>query len=370
MFKITANIQKLYELVSNTIGATKQNELTQTSNYILLTTLEDNMLSALASDNENTLYSEIEIEKSEEGSIGILADKLLEFLKTTSATDKNITITEKKDWVRCKTSSASGKIASLPSNKFVSINLDAINNSVVKIPQTILFNCLQLVLHAVGDKNRTALGGIFFKIEEDTLTIVGTDGAKLIETIYSISYKGDSQELIIDKKAGELLKRLLQKSPKEEIDIHIVDNYICFKFNGIIFTTRLYASTYPQYKMIINQYFSQQACIDKELLIKSLNIANVFTTKESAITKWIFSENMLTISSTHIQSGESVINIPIFYEGDDLTIGLNPTYITNILENIQDVDVTFYMEDKSSPVIIKNTIDDITITSAIMSMRI
>ena len=117
MFKIKANTNELFQLISKVIGATHKADPDQEAAYIFLKASDNNKVLAIATDTENTLASTLYVEKAEEGKIAIFASKLYDILKGVSQTDKYITIKEGDNFVICKTASMSAKIATVRTGK-------------------------------------------------------------------------------------------------------------------------------------------------------------------------------------------------------------------------------------------------------------
>ena len=81
--------------------------------------------------------------------------------------------------------------------------------------------------------------------------------------------------------------------------------------------------------------------------------AALLTTEESKGVRLTFSRKGLVLSSQSPGSGEATITFPCKYEGADLEIGFNPTFLIEALKVVDSDEISFEMSAPNRPGLLK-----------------
>ena len=82
-----------------------------------------------------------------------------------------------------------------------------------------------------------------------------------------------------------------------------------------------------------------------------LTSGKIASDKASAI-KLSFEKNKLAISANTAGLGSGETEIEVEYSGDQIDINFNPSYIKDILQNIEDANVVFSYTTSQNPVVL------------------
>src|SRR5258708_36386510 len=165
-----------------------------------------------------------------------------------------------------------------------------------------------------------------FKV--DKLTVVATDGRRLALIEHDIEVpKGAEAELILPTKAVGELGRLL--ADKGDVKLSIGENQIVFDWDGTILASKLIEGTYPNFRQVIPSETKERITLERELLLSALHRASILASEKTQSVKLNFAKNTLTITATTPEVGEAKESLAIQYKGKEVTITLNPHYITH-----------------------------------------
>ena len=62
-------------------------------------------------------------------------------------------------------------------------------------------------------------------------------------------------------------------------------------------------------------------------------------------------ENNLNLNTINNQSSTASEDLQLDYKGDDIEIGFNSRYIMDIVNNLEDEDISINLKDNTSPII-------------------
>jgi DNA polymerase-3 subunit beta len=132
---------------------------------------------------------------------------------------------------------------------------------------------------------------------------------------------------------------------------------------------RLIESEYPDYKQVIPKVSDKSAKIARDPFIAALRRVSLLAHEKSRGVKFIFSPNLLTISSSNPDMGEAREEIDVEYQGETVDIGFNAKYLLDCLPVIDSDQIEFKFKDRLNPGIVHG-MDQKNHTYIVMPMRI
>ena len=304
--------------------------------------LNQNELKISASDLETTISSTIDVESESKGSAAISARLLLDTLKTfpnqplTFKTDDNSTI---------EISSEQGKydMAYFDGEEFPkSISLDAPSSTV--IPANILGTAISKTIFATGnDDLRPVMSGVFFQFSSDNLTFVATDAHKLVKYTRSDISANESAEFIMPKKPLNLLKGILG-SNESDVTIEYNNTNAKFIFDNVVLICRLIDGKYPNYDAVIPKENPNKLVIERASFLNSTRRVSIFSSKTTHQIRLKMAGTELNISAEDIDyANKADERLNCDYQGDDMQIGFNSRFLTEMLSNLTSEEVLIEM---------------------------
>ncbi|MAO08451.1 MAG: DNA polymerase III subunit beta [Alteromonas sp.] len=304
--------------------------------------LNQNSLKVSASDLETTITSTLAVESSEEGSVCIPARLLLDTLKTFPEQPLTFTV---EDNNTVEISSSSGKYAlAYASGEDFPTAVELKDPSATKIEGDILATAISKTIFAAGnDDLRPVMSGVFFQFTTDDLTFVATDAHKLVKYTRTDVKASETAEFIMPKKPLNLLKGILAGS-EEEVSVEYNDSNAKFSFENTEMICRLIDGKYPNYEAVIPKENPNRLSIDRNQFLNSVRRVSIFSNKTTHQIRLKIAGAELNISAEDIDySNKADERLTCDYQGDDIQIGFNSRFLTEMLNNLTSDEVSLEM---------------------------
>lgn len=248
---------------------------------------------------------------------------------------------------------------------------DEVNNIIIKT--SVLKDMIKKVSYAIcTDDTRPQLTGIFFEINKDTLTLVATDGKRLSCISRPIeNTTGIVASSIIPTKTITQLLQVIDIDNLETIKMSISSSQIGFKItDNIILISRVLEGKYPDYKVVIPKSFSINVDISRKELQSATRQVSLMLENDIQSCVYSFDSNNVKVhNGTNETIGENEVDVDIDYGKQKVNIAFNPTFINDVLKNLDGDKITFNMNDAIGSILI-NSNQDSTYINIVMPMRV
>ena len=315
----------------------------------ILFELEGNKLTLTASDPDNTLNTSIEVvDCSEDFSFALSSKILIDSLKEIS--EQPLRFEVNKDTLEITIYYLNGKYGLVGQNADEYPSAAVLGESAVAImvPSKVLANGISRSLFASADDEslRPVMCGVYFDFTPESVTLVASDGHKLVRCRdYSVT-GAEKSAFILPKKPATLLKNLLGK---EEADIMVEfdGRFAIFDMGEYKLVCRLFDGRYPNYNSVIPQNNPHKLTVDRAALISTLRRVSLFSSQASLI-KLHIEDNKVVISAQDTDFSTSAEeSIACGYEGAPMNIGFRASFLIDILNNTPGQDVIVELADPS-----------------------
>lgn len=312
--------------------------------------LQEGTLSVTASDSETTMVTSLEVNESDaDGRFAVTAKTLLDALKEIPeqplAFDVNI------ETLEINVQYQNGKYSLMGQNadEFPQLTQLGGNAVHVEIDAEVLLNGINRSVFATGDDEllRPVMTGIYFDITTDDITMVASDGHKLVRCKTLAARGNERAAFILPKKPANLMKNLLARE-QGTVTIEFDERNAVFTLENYRMVCRLIEGRYPNYNSVIPQNNPYKVTVDRQSLIGALRRVSIFSSQASSLIKLRLSRNQITISAQDIDfstSAEETQNCQ--YDGNDMSIGFKSTFLLDILNNISAEEVVIELADPS-----------------------
>ena len=304
--------------------------------------LQQSTLKVSASDLESTMSTTLDVESDSQGQVAVPAKLLLETLKTFPEQPLTFTI---EDNNTIEISSNHGKYALAYSNADEFPNPIELNDpSETLIPSDVLATAINKTIFAAGnDDLRPVMSGVFFQFSSDNVTFVATDAHKLVKYTRTDVTANQTAEFIMPKKPLNLLKGILSTSD-EQVTIAYNDSNAKFTFGNSVLICRLIDGKYPNYEAVIPKENPNQLTIGRNQFLNSVRRVSIFSNKTTHQIRLKIAGAELNISAEDIDySNKAEERLTCDYQGDDMQIGFNSRFLTEMLGNLESDDVLLEM---------------------------
>lgn len=310
--------------------------------------LEDNTLKLTASDSETTLTASIEVvESNENGCFAINSKKILEALKDIA--DQPLTFDLNMNTMEMTIIYQNGHYNLIAQHgedypQPVSLGADGVMGLSVK-SKVLLNNVTRALFASSDDTLRPVMNGIFFDITPEDLTIVATDGHKLVRC-RSLSTKSEQKaSFVLPKKPAQMLKSLIGKD-ESEVEIKFDGRNATFQSDSFKMVCRLIEGRFPNYNSVIPTDNPYAVTVNRASLISALKRVLVFAAEEIWLVKLTLTQNELTVSGKDLDfSTAAEEHLACSYSGRNMSIGFKGTFLIEILNNLTGDDVILELAD-------------------------
>ncbi|WP_242095024.1 DNA polymerase III subunit beta [Aestuariivivens sediminicola] len=304
--------------------------------------LERSKLTISASDLETTMSSTLNVESESEGNIAIPARLLLDTLKTFPEQPLTFVV-EDNNTIEISSNHGKYALAYANADEFPkAVSLEDPSQTVVM--GDVLATAISKTIFAAGnDDLRPVMSGVFFQFSSQGLTFVATDAHKLVKYTREDIKANQVAEFIMPKKPLNLLKGILAGS-EEEVTIEYNDSNAKFTFDNSELICRLIDGKYPNYEAVIPRENPNKLTIGRTQFLNSVRRVSIFSNKTTHQIRLKIAGAELNISAEDIDySNKAEERLTCDYQGDDMQIGFNSRFLTEMLSNLGSEDVQLEM---------------------------
>jgi DNA polymerase-3 subunit beta len=242
------------------------------------------------------------------------------------------------------------------------------NRKVFELSQGDIVNMLKSVSYAQStDENRYILNGVYFNFADEKLTLVATDGRRLgLTALETEITENNAGSLILPAKTVAELERLLGKG--ENVKIAFNDRQAAFEIaiddssdsgltDHLYLVSKVVEGNYPNYRQVIPKETEHRVKIERELMLECVHRAALVVSEKHNSVKLKVSKNLLEISGSSSEYGESHESMAIAYDGPEVQVAFNPQFLMEPLKALTKDEVFFEFKDELSPGLFK-TLDN------------
>jgi DNA polymerase-3 subunit beta len=214
----------------------------------------------------------------------------------------------------------------------------------------------QTLFAAAKESTRYAFNGVLVTAKGKKISLVSTDGRRLAQANGDLSNAPrndkDGTKAIVPAKALNLVDKLID-DPEEPVSIQIRENQIIFHTSSATLTSSLVEGQFPPYEDVIPKDTDKKMTASTADFLSAIRRAALLTTEESKGVRLQFTKKGLVLTSRSPESGEATVNFPCKYEGSDVEIGFNPTFLTEALRVVDADEIAFELTAPNRPGLLK-----------------
>jgi DNA polymerase-3 subunit beta len=231
------------------------------------------------------------------------------------------------------------------------------------------------IFAASRDAQRYILNGIFVVFEDESMTMVSTDGRRLAYiTAKGIDSKVKGKAIIPSKAVNDILRLLSSESKAEAVKIGFSENQCAIEFDDIILTSVLIEGIFPNYEQVIPKKTAIQIELKTQETLKAVKQMALLANEKSEMDrsgaiKFSFNKSILIVSASAAGLGSGEAEVSIEYEGEPIDISFNPSFIKDVLQNMNEEMISFKFSDPLNPAIISPQ-KDTNYLCVVMPMRV
>ncbi len=306
-------------------------------------------LSVTVSDGETVMTTSVPLaEKDGDGRIAITARTLLEALR--EGADQPLTFNVDETTMAVKVEYQNGEYSLIGQNADMFPEMADMGEGVttVEMDSTVLLTGINRTFFAIADDElRPVMNGICFDITTENITMVASDGHKLVRNRTFAAHGSGNATFILPKKPAGLLKNILAKDGGT-VSLTFDDRNAVIEVDGYKLRCRLIEGRYPNYNSVIPQDNPYRVTVDRQILIGALRRVSIFSSQASSLIKLVLEQDKLMLSAQDIDFSTSAKeSVGCQYDGANLKIGFKATFFIDMLTNITSDEIVIELADPS-----------------------
>ncbi len=236
--------------------------------------------------------------------------------------------------------------------------LDLSENRVpILISKKVFKNIIKQTSFATStQESRPILTGINFKITKNMLECTATDSYRLASKRIELSQPAEEEINITipTRNLNELVKLLDEE--EGDMELHVFNNKIIFKFENIVMMSRLINGTYPDTSKLIPETFELTIKVSLGEFYDAIDRASLLTNEADKNTIKLESNgNEITISSNIPEIGNVEEKIVVEKDSEtEIKIAFSSKYMMDALKSLESQEIILLFNGDIKPIIIKN----------------
>jgi DNA polymerase-3 subunit beta len=301
--------------------------------------IKDGNLTISSTDLETTMTTSIKVDAKEDVAIAIPSKTTIELLKSLPDQPLAFTINVDKGSLEIKYSTGRFKLTAQNADEFPK-NPEVDGDKSFKIQAGVLQKAIAKSVFATSnDDLRLNLTGVFVQLFNKNIVFVATDANRLVRYTRNDVQPGVEESFILPKKALNLLKNALPTNDTE-VTINFNKSNAYFSFGDVSLICRLIDEKYPDYKAVIPTDNPNKMTIDKAEFNSSVKRVSITSNKTTHQIRLKIAGSDLAISAEDLDfENESQEKLACTYVGEDMEIGFNSKYLSEMLSAIDSPNV-------------------------------
>ena len=205
---------------------------------------------------------------------------------------------------------------------------------------------------------RYYLNGMSFEVDNSEIKTVATDGHRLALSQKKLDYSLNTQrQLIIPRKGVQEIMRLMV-SDDNLVTIQFGANHFRIIDQEFTFTSKLVDGRFPDYRRVLPRGGDKVVTANREWLRSAFSRVSILSNEKFRGVRLNFSAGELKITANNPEQEQAEEVVEVSYDGPDLEIGFNVSYVLDVLNTLKTEDVSFTLSDSNSSALVEGTGDN------------
>lgn len=214
------------------------------------------------------------------------------------------------------------------------------------LPARLLKELIRRTLFATDtESSRYALGGLLLEMESERVIVVGTDGRRLAKMegpaqVVGTPAGSSDAMTIVPSRSMQLIERSLTDA-EAEVHVAMRGNDFMVQSPTLMIISRLVEGRFPRWRDVLpNRPDAVQIELTVGPLHAAVRQAAIVASGESRGVDFTFGRGSLVLSGVTADVGESRVEMPIAYDGEEITLCLDHRFLSDFLR-VLDPETNF-----------------------------
>ena len=319
----------------------------------LLLEIQNGKLLITGTDLEIELKTYVEVFAEEDGLVTVPARKLFDICKEIPDQAK-IDFSLKQNRLELKSGRFRSTLSTLPADDFPTFD-ESEPNMTVEADSKEFKLLLDKTSFAMAHQDvRFFLNGMLIESGQNFLRAVATDGHRLaLSNIQQAGLNEKEVQVIVPRKAVLELQRLLPELGGS-VKIEFSQANLKVLSDSYTFATKLVDGKFPDYQRVIPKDGSKVVLAERDELRQALNRTSILSNEKFRGIRLNLSNAQLELSANNHEQEEAEESISVDYQGEELQIGFNVSYLQDVLNVVDNDKVKITLHDPNSSAILED----------------
>ena len=316
-------------------------------------------VSITATDLEVELVANAEVTVQNPGEVTVPGRKLYDICRALPE-HAEIAISLSGEKLSVRSGKSKFSLTTLPAAEFPTVE-DINAGESLQLPRTSLARLLDKTHFSMAQQDvRYYLNGLLLESGKNHLRAVATDGHRLALCQVALGDSGAPEKQVIVPRKGILeLQRLIGSGgDDDDLTIELGSNHIRIQLGGIRFTSKLVDGRFPEYERVIPRDTANQVSADRQLLKGALQRTAILSNEKYRGIRLVIRKGSVTLQAHNPEQEEAEEEVEVEYDGDDIEIGFNVSYLQDALGAIESERVTLSVVDGNSSCLMREPAND------------
>ncbi|MCH8853097.1 MAG: DNA polymerase III subunit beta, partial [Planctomycetes bacterium] len=205
------------------------------------------------------------------------------------------------------------------------------------------------IFAAAKESTRYAIDGLLFNYDGERLKLVATDGRRLAMAHAEVQNCGaNKSSAIVPAKAMSLIAHM-PAGPDENFDIKLLSNQFLLRSPRVTLSSVLLEGHFPKYEDVIPQDCDRTVRVQAPALLGAVRRSALLTSEESRAIRLHFEKNKVVMTGRAPEQGQSSVELEVVYDAEEMDIGFNPNFLSDVLKILGDSEVQLDLKDANRP---------------------
>ncbi|HLU65803.1 MAG TPA: DNA polymerase III subunit beta [Kofleriaceae bacterium] len=334
---------------------------------VLLRVSSKGQLLVAATDLNVSVSAELSCSGHKEGGLTVGAKALHDIVVNLPGDEVSLRRAD-NNWAEISAGKVNYRLVGMPDRDFPKIP-DHREVDLAAVSAETLRSMIDKTLFSVcSDETRFHLNGVFLESDGTTARMVSTDGHRLSRVDRPLEGAPTlTAGVILPKKGVVEVKRALD-SVAGNCEIAVKTPYFFLRADEVTLAVKLIDSQFPPYEAVIPKGNDKILEVGRAVLADALKRAQLMSSETRGV-RLTLGAGTLKVASDNPDLGEVKEELEADYDGEALTIGVNPKYVLELLGQVQADRVRLELAGELDPVLVRPATDPEHL-GVIMPMRI
>lgn len=211
---------------------------------------------------------------------------------------------------------------------------------------------------ASKDEARPVLTGVLLEISREGIILAATDSYRLAVREVTATADGEAKAIVPERALSEA-GRAASADEKAEITIVLDDNQVGFYIGNLHLTSRLIEGEFPNYRQLLPDGYENRLTMPRTQLMDAVKRVGLMARDNSPV-RLEFNQLGVRLTSQSPDLGKAIEAIEANYEGEEVTIAFNPTFLNDGLAAAVGDTVRLEVRDGMKPGVVHGENDEFT----------